>query len=232
MSSRMVIRLHSVGLIAFFLVGVFAPTRAHAVLSLVDDPVFGSSSLLWDTETDLEWLRLDNSANPGDTWSSWVSTINTDPAYDSFHLGTSAEIRTLWDHGNVPAEQPGGYISAASFDGAIAFADLMGGWHSPAGCDSTFVSCNIQLLAWRSEVQTQASISMLAYSEDPESSNAIIASAASALSEAHLRHAWIARVAVPEPAIAALQGTALAILSGLSGLSGLARRRRRRHLIT
>jgi hypothetical protein len=215
-------------LIVLFVVGVSVTPRVQAILTVVDDPVFGAGSLVLDTDTDLEWLRLDRPENFSVTWDEWDAAMTNDALYATFHFGTSAEIRALWDHGSVPADTGPTNVdySPEIFDAIISFVDLIGGFHRPDTCDSTSeVFCQVQPKAWRDEAQSQAAFAVAF--DPPNSPRGTVDSVGAPLPDTHLREAWIAR-AVPEPSLTLLQGVALGTLTGIVRLRSHRTTKRRR----
>lgn len=222
------VRVALLALIVLFVVGVSVPPRVQAILTVVDDPVFGAGSLVLDTDTDLEWLRMDRPENFRGTWDEWDAAMTNDPLYATFHFGTSAEIRALWDHGSVPADTGPTNVdySPEIFDALISFVDLIGGFHRPDTCDSTSeVRCDGQVLAWRDEALSQAALAFVFV--PPDSLRGLVRSAGGPLPDTHVREAWIAR-AVPEPSLTLLQGVALGTLAGIVRLRSYRTTKRRR----
>jgi hypothetical protein len=105
------------------LVALLAASPASATLTLIDDPVFGPMSLVLDTTTNLEWLRVDLTYNGP---------------------GSGGQLAVLGELG--PGQEFAGFRFAAAND----WAGLMGEFGFPtmpgaSNCFSAF-PCNIDPL--------------------------------------------------------------------------------------
>lgn len=80
---------------------------ALADLQVRDDPVFGAKSVIYDSSTGLEWLRLPLTGTKSYndmTGADGTSEFATGQKFAGFRYATMAEVKQLWINAGIPAE--------------------------------------------------------------------------------------------------------------------------------
>jgi hypothetical protein len=92
-------------------VGVFAllaASPASATLTLIDDPVFGPSSLVLDTTTNLEWLRVDlTSSGPNGGGLALAAELGPGQEFVGFRFAGSVNWASLMQEFGLPSGPSG-----------------------------------------------------------------------------------------------------------------------------
>ena len=118
-------------------------------LQIIDDPVLGPQSLLFDPNTGMEWLRFNHVLNEKRTLADWLTTLATEPDLQGFSLPSLLTLtRELWDNGGVGPEQ-NGVVDSTTFLNAGLFVQAMGVDATPLNCLLDNVGpCEYQISGW------------------------------------------------------------------------------------
>jgi len=96
-------------------VALLAATPASATLTLIDDPVFGPSSLVLDTTTNLEWLRLNfTQSEPGGGPLAVIGELGPGQEFAGFQVATANDWAGLMGEFGFPT-MPGASGCFAAF---------------------------------------------------------------------------------------------------------------------
>jgi hypothetical protein len=88
-------------------ISLLAAAPADATLTLVDDPVFGPASLVADSTTNLEWLRLNfTQGNHGENQTNVLSQMGPGQQFAGFQVASSDNVSGLMGEFGFPT-QPG-----------------------------------------------------------------------------------------------------------------------------
>jgi hypothetical protein len=120
-------RLRQTGIAAFLLVAAVQVTHAGFVTK---ESAFGANSVILDTQTGAEWLKLD--ATLGWSYDSVASQLDAGETFGGFNIASPAQVTTLLRDAGVWAPLSPMISTAALSDGA-AFGSFFGGLDTGQG---------------------------------------------------------------------------------------------------